>query len=136
MQVVEQQMYITKRNGEVVEFNSEKIKIAISKSVRATKSEIDEQNLDKIISDIVGEVSERFVDFYPNVENIQDIVEKHLIDNDLYEIAKAYILYREERRKEREKQQEITLEKARLGKLRVKKRDGRTILFDYKNIVD
>ncbi|MEN9625673.1 MAG: Ribonucleotide reductase alpha subunit, partial [archaeon] len=71
---------------------------------------------------------------YPNVENIQDIVEKHLILNGLYEIAKAYILYRDKRREEREKEQQITLEKARLGKLRVKKRDGSLSLFDFQKI--
>ncbi len=134
MQITEKQFFITKRTGEVVDFNSDKIKTAISKTVRATKKELSDEDLDKVVSGIVEEIQDRFVDFYPNVENIQDIVEKHLIDNDLYEIAKAYILYRAERRSEREKQQEITFEKARLGKLRVKKRDGRTILFDLNKI--
>ena len=134
MQITEKQFFITKRTGEVVDFDSDKIKTAISKTVRATKKELSNEDLDKIVSGIVEEIKNRFIDFYPNVENIQDIVEKHLIDNDLYEIAKAYILYRAERRNEREKQQEITFEKARLGKLRVKKRDGRTILFDLNKI--
>jgi len=134
MQVSETSIHITKRSGEVVDFDSNKIKVAISKAVRAIKKEIREEDLDKIVLDVVNEIQERFVDFYPNVENIQDIVEKHLIDNDLYEIAKAYILYRAKRREEREKQQEITLEKAKLGRLRVKKRDGRTILFNINRI--
>jgi len=134
MQLAESQMFITKRNGEVVEFNSEKIKKAIMKSVRSTKSEIDEKILDEIVSNIVNEVQTRFIDFYPNVENIQDIVEKHLVDNDLYELAKEYILYRAKRSEERKKQEEITFEKARLGRLRVKKRDGRTLLFDLSKV--
>jgi ribonucleoside-diphosphate reductase alpha chain len=133
-QVIDNQMFVTKRNGEVVNFDPEKIKIAIGKCIRAAKKEINQEGLNGIVNSIVEEIQTRFIDFYPNVENVQDIVEKHLIDNDLYEIAKGYILYRAKRREDREKQQEITIEKAKLGKLRVKKRDGRTILFDINKI--
>ena len=133
-QVIDNQMFVTKRNGEVVNFNPEKIKVAIGKCIRAAKKEINQEGLNQIVNSIVEEIQTRFIDFYPNVENVQDIVEKHLIDNDLYEIAKGYILYRAKRREDREKQQEITIEKAKLGKLRVKKRDGRTILFDINKI--
>jgi len=79
------------------------------------------------------EVEERFEEFYPNVENIQDIVEKHLVKNGLYEVAKVYILYRSERNKVREKKKEETIEKARLGRITVKKTSG-IELFDIKRI--
>ena len=41
---------------------------------------------------IIGlcEIENRFVDFYPNVENIQDLVEKHLMSNSLYNVSKSY----------------------------------------------
>ncbi|MEK6871428.1 MAG: ribonucleoside-diphosphate reductase subunit alpha, partial [Nanoarchaeota archaeon] len=42
--------------------------------------------------------------------------------------------YRDKRREEREKQQQVTLEKAHLGKLRIKKRDGSLTLFDFKKV--
>ncbi|MEN9626078.1 MAG: hypothetical protein RL557_406, partial [archaeon] len=103
MQVTEGAMSIIKRNGEIVAFDTERIKAAIRKAVIATKSELSEDVLNKVVINIVEEIKNRFVDFYPNVENIQDIVEKHLILNGLYEIAKAYILYRDKRREEREK---------------------------------
>ncbi|MEK6914577.1 MAG: ribonucleoside-diphosphate reductase subunit alpha [Nanoarchaeota archaeon] len=134
MQLVENKMFITKRNGEVVEFNSDKIKIAISKAIRVTKNEVNQDLINKIVDDIVEEIKNRFVDFYPNVENVQDIVEKHLVNNGLYEISKAYILYRAKRKEEREKQQEINIEKAKLGKLRVKESDGRISLFNINKI--
>ncbi len=133
-QVIDNKIFVTKRNGEVVDFDPEKIKIAIGKCIRAAKKEINQEGLNQIVNSIVEEIQTRFIDFYPNVENVQDIVEKHLIDNDLYEIAKGYILYRAKRREDREKQQEITIEKAKLGKLRVKKRDGKIILFDVNKI--
>ncbi|MEK6871429.1 MAG: ATP cone domain-containing protein, partial [Nanoarchaeota archaeon] len=123
MQLSETALSVIKRNGEVVAFDSEKIKNAVEKAVRAAKSEISGELLNRLIVNIIEEIKVRFVDFYPNVENIQDVVEKHLIMNNLYEIAKAYILYRDKRREEREKQQQVTLEKAHLGKLRIKKRD-------------
>ena len=113
-QVIDNKMFVTKRNGEVVDFNPEKIKIAIGKCIRAAKKEINQEGLNQIVDSIVEEIQTRFIDFYPNVENVQDIVEKHLIDNDLYEIAKGYILYRAKRREDREKQQEITIEKANI----------------------
>ena len=125
---------IAKRNGEIVEFDSSKIKNAIQKAVIATKQKLSEEILDEIVSDICVEISERFVDFYPNVENVQDIVEKHLVKKGLYEIAKSYILYRAKRMKEREEEKKQNLEKARLGKLKVKKIDGRTVLFDLLKI--
>lgn len=133
MQLIKK-MFVTKRNGEVVDFDPNKIKTAIAKTIRATKNEVNPEGLDKIVEEIVEEIQNRFIDFYPNVENVQDIVEKHLVNNGLYEISKAYILYRAKRREEREKQQEITIEKAKLGKLRVKKSDGRIILFDINKI--
>ena len=131
---IELEMSITKRNGEVVDFDPEKVKVAITKAVRANKNEVNPRGLDLIVKGIVEEIQDRFVDFYPNVENVQDIVVKHLMENELFEIAKGYILYREKRREAREKQQEITIEKVKLGRLRVKKRDGRTILFDINKV--
>ena len=84
--------------------------------------------------DIVDEIENRFNDFYPNVENIQDIVEKQLVLKGHYEIAKAYILYRDQRRKVRDQAKRRAIEDARLGKLTVEKRDGRKALFNVKRI--
>jgi hypothetical protein len=87
---------VVKRNGEVVEFDEARIRNAVVKAVRATGKdpEVDEQRLDRLVDRVVEEIGGRFTEFYPNVENIQDIVEKHLVLDGMYEIAKAYILYR------------------------------------------
>ena len=132
--ITELSLMVTKRNGEVVSFDPTKIKSAISKAVRAAGQSLEEQTLNKIVEDIVEEVQGRFVDFFPNVENVQDIVEKHLVKGGLYEIAKLYILYRDKRKEAREKEKKEVLEKVRLGKLRVKKSDGIFVLFDYNKI--
>ncbi|MEM1685045.1 MAG: ribonucleotide reductase N-terminal alpha domain-containing protein, partial [Nanopusillaceae archaeon] len=44
---------------------------------------------------------------YPHVEEIQDIIEQVLIENNLYETAKVFILYRKEREKIREEKKKI-----------------------------
>ncbi|MCP5462176.1 MAG: ribonucleoside-diphosphate reductase subunit alpha [bacterium] len=132
--MLETKLMVTKRTGELVEFDVIRIKNAILKAVQATGQQIGPNLIDKIVDDITNEVEQRFIDFFPNVENIQDIVEKHLVMNGLYEIAKAYILYRANRQKLREQEKEETISRSILGKLTVKKRDSRNVLFNIKKI--
>lgn len=88
---------IKKRNGEKVEFDSNKISIAINKAGEET-GEIDfddSVNLMVDVDDKIRDISEL------TVENIQDVVESVLMDSEYKETAKAYILYREQRNRER-----------------------------------
>ncbi len=125
---------VVKRTGEVVDFDGVRIRNAVAKAVGATGADVGNTSLDRLIGDISDEIDSRFLDFYPNVENIQDIVEKHLVRDGHYEIAKAYILYRAERSKVREEARSRAIESARLGKLTVRKSDGRTMLFNVKYV--
>jgi ribonucleoside-diphosphate reductase alpha chain len=125
---------IVKRNGEVVSFERLRIRNAIGKAVRAVGADVEAAQLDLVVDHIVAEVEERFTDFYPNVENIQDIVEKHLVREGFYEIAKAYILYRADRQRQRDASRAHAAERARLGRLTVQTADGRTELFNLKRL--
>ena len=125
---------VVKRNGEVVGFDEGRIRNAIQKAVDATAADVDSRRLDRLADGIVEEIGSRFTDFFPNVENIQDIVEKHLVLDGLYEVAKAYILYRAERQKMRLEAKERAIQDARLGKLTVVKREGQTALFNVKKL--
>jgi ribonucleoside-diphosphate reductase alpha chain len=129
---------VVKRNGEVVEFDEARIRNAVIKAVRATGKEADiaDGRIERLVDRVCEEIDGRFTDFFPNVENIQDIVEKHLVMDGLYEIAKAYILYRAERQSLRQEAKKRAIEDARLGKLTVVKRDGHTALFNAKKIED
>ena len=94
---------IRKRNGTVTSFNKEKITNAIYKALDATGQR--DLNLAEQLSD--GVLSKLYqqgfsASYTPSVEDIQDMVEATLIDKGLSEIAKAYILYRHERRKIRD----------------------------------
>ena len=128
------ELRVVKRTGEVVPFDPERIKSAIGKAIGAVDRELPEPALDHLVASINEEIGSRFLEFYPNVENIQDIVEKHLVRQGHYEISKAYILYRAERQKERLESQQQALVNAQLGKLTVKKRDGRTQLLNIRTI--
>ncbi len=84
-------MQVIKRDGTIVEYNSEKINIAIekankevSKKYRATQEEIN-----GIIEYIEDLRKKRIL-----VEDIQDIIEQKLMEIGKYELAKEYITYR------------------------------------------
>jgi len=96
---------IIKRDGRKVHFDALKIRNAIEKAVFSVGKEgID---LDKLTSEVIDLVSTKFSKTTPTVENIQDIVEEVLMNNQLSEIAKAYILYREERSRLRNQQNRL-----------------------------
>ncbi len=128
-------MKVVKRTGEVVPFDRDRIRVAIEKAIEATGG-LSPVERDGLVSAIVDEISGRFTDFYPNVENIQDVVEKHLVLAGHYETAKAYILYRADRQKVRDEAKQRAIEDVRLGKLTAVKRDGRSVLFNARKVED
>ena len=87
---------IKKRDGQVVPFDQDKITIAIFKAAKAVGgSDFDRARL---LSDQAVEILEsNFPDEVPAVEEIQDVVEKVLIEHGHAKTAKAYILYRKQR---------------------------------------
>jgi len=94
--------YVRKRNGRLEEFDSSRITNAIWKAARAVGGK--DKELAKRLSDqVVAEVEKRFgEDGVPTVEEIQDLVEKILIENGHAKTAKAYILYRKQHQDLRE----------------------------------
>jgi len=93
---------IKKRDGRIVDFDQKKITNAIYKAITAT-DQGDGKKAKKLSDAVVRILNRRFKkDEIPTVEQIQDIVEEVLILEGLVETAKAYILYREQRRRIRE----------------------------------
>jgi len=93
---------VQKRDGTIADFDQERITNAIFKALTAT-NQGDGKKSKRISEKIVKFLNRRFKkDEIPNVEQIQDIVEEVLILENLVETAKAYILYRDQRRKMRE----------------------------------
>lgn len=97
---------VVKRDGKIVEFNSEKITNAIEKAARVTK-EFD-QSTAKSLTEKVVELTQNLVNKKgenlkaASVEEIQDIVEYILLSSDYKKTAKSYMLYREQQSKLRD----------------------------------
>ena len=86
---------IKKRDGRVVEFDSSKITAAIAKAGKAT-DEFSEREARKLTLRVLTLSHDMRLGPMPEVEEIQDIVERVLLDSPFYKTAKAYILYREQ----------------------------------------
>ncbi|HVI40961.1 MAG TPA: ATP cone domain-containing protein, partial [Anaerovoracaceae bacterium] len=88
---------IIKRDRSIVLFKKEKIVLAIFKAAKAVGGN-DFSTSEKLADEAIRMAEERYPDGIADVEGIQDIVEKVLIENGHARTAKAYILYREKRR--------------------------------------
>ena len=87
-------MNIRKRTGEVVPFQEEKILNAMKKAFSGQAQELDDRVLDEMLSVVLKRLQENGG---LTVERVQDEVERVLMECGHYEVAKAYILYREKR---------------------------------------
>jgi ribonucleoside-triphosphate reductase len=88
--------FIRKRDGRLAPFEEEKITAAIQKSVRAVGGS-NMQQAAGIARQVVGILEVIYKDDrIPTVENVQDLVEKILIENGHAKTAKAFILYRQQ----------------------------------------
>lgn len=87
-------MKIRKRNGELVEFIPGKIKSALEKAFVGQEKKIDEEELSKLLTTLLSRLPN---DEGLTVELVQDEAERVLMEYGWYDVAKAYILYREKR---------------------------------------
>ena len=92
---------IQKRNGAIVDFELWKIEAAIAKAAEVV-GESRQMVPETLAKEVYIELEEQFSNKVPTVEQVQDVVETVLIRYDHAEMAKAYILYREKRREDRE----------------------------------
>ena len=89
---------VEKRNGSIVDFENDKIEIAIGKAMKETEKGLDEA----LAAQIAEIISEEFKDLdVVHIEQIQDSVEVHLMKT-RPDVARKYIIYREERTRLRE----------------------------------
>ena len=88
------EMEIRKRNGESVPFQQEKIFNAMKKAFDGQGREIGSRELNEILAAVLDNLAAAAP---LTVERVQDEVERTLMERGYYEVAKAYILYREKR---------------------------------------
>ena len=92
-------MKIQKRDGQLQEFEGEKIAQAIRKAFSSTGTLIEESVLKEIIEDITKAAAADKPML--SVEVVQDLVEEELMQHQFYKEAKNYILYRQKRTESR-----------------------------------
>ena len=92
---------IKKRDGSIEKFHPEKITWAIFKAATACGGN-DFQRAEELCRQVIDMAELKYANSIPDVEGIQDLVEKVLIENGHARTAKAYILYREKRKSARE----------------------------------
>ena len=99
---------IQKRDGRIVDFDLDRITQAIWKAAQAVGG-TDIEEAQKIANQVAAvlEVFFKGDDEIPSVEQIQDLVEKILIEGGHAKTAKAYIIYRQKQTEEREEREAI-----------------------------
>ena len=132
------QLSVVRRNGSITPFKSNKISNAIKKAflaqtkVRNNKDHDikDEENIHKTVSKITNKVvkalTRRIADGdMMHIEDIQDQVELALMREEYYKVARAYVIYREQRAVSRYHSNKLK-EKVggKVSSMKVKKRDG------------
>lgn len=127
-------MEIKKRSGEVVPFDQSKIKLAISKSYVDVNYKANEELTDAIANAVAAEIAAVFANRIPGVEDVQNIVERKLMESNLFDVAKAYIIYRYEHTKVREEKKAEVLEKIDKSEIMVRKRNGTTEPFSIQKV--
>ena len=106
---------VTKRDGQVVDFNISKISAAIGKAFEAQGKQYTQDIIDLLALKVTADYEPKIVDGVVTVEAIQDSVESVLIAAGYADVAKCYILYRKQREKIR---------------------NMKSTILDYKQVVD
>ncbi len=100
------QTHIRKRDDRIEPFNETKITNAIFKAAQSVGGE-DRQTAMEVTLEVIKELNKKPSDYIYSVEEIQDVVEKTLIERGHAKTAKAYILYRSKRSMIREGRTEL-----------------------------
>ena len=121
---------VEKRSGEIVQFNIEKIRQAVKRASAEAglKSLTTDQKIEELCDIIEKDLNEKFAqESLIRVEDIHNVVEEHLMRAELYTVAKAYIIHRAEKAKQR-------TESISLKKLLVTKSNGTKVHFNPSRI--
>ena len=104
--LLETKKKVVKRDGRVVPFDRDKIKLAVEKALAAAGGYVSSFMANRVASDVEMVLAEINKPSF-EVEFVQDEVERALIKNNLATAAKLFILYRSERTKAREGRSEL-----------------------------
>lgn len=122
---------VIRRNGTVTPFDANKIAVAMTKAFLAVEGETAASScrIHEKVSILTKKISDTFIRRLHSagtlhIEDVQDQVELELMRTGEYKVAKAYVLYREERRRAREQEQQEAASKKDEAILHVTLPDG------------
>ncbi len=105
-------MQVIRRNGMVSKFDASKITVAMTKAFLAVEghsaaaSRRVHESVEQLTAEVVGALSRRMSEGRTfHIEDIQDQVELALMRSEHHKVARAYVLYREERTRQRAEQE-------------------------------
>jgi len=131
---------VIKRNGKVVPFEDDKIKVAITKAFLAVES--GNAAASERIHTKVNELTKNVVDVFKrrmpsggtlHIEEIQDQVELQLMRSEELDVAKSYILYRAGRTQERKKET-LDIDIPDVPEINITKTDGSVVPLDVEKV--
>ncbi len=127
---------IKKRNGALVDFDQPKIVSAVGKAFQAVLGDPHLDDSRAIAEIVAGAIRLRYggTALNPQVEEIQDLVERALMERNYFDVAKAYIIYRYEHAKIREEQKEEVAKKIEERGLLIVKRNGEREIFSIDQV--
>ncbi len=125
------QLRVIKRDGRMITYDKTRIRNAMKKAFLAVEGDgaDSSQRIEEIVNRLTDQITEMFFKRWPDggtihIEAIQDKVELALMYAGLHKIARSYVLYREERRKER---QEKLQQAASNNQLHITLDDGKKV---------
>lgn len=129
---------VIRRNGNIVGYNPDKIKVAVTKTFLAVEGEeaSGSSRIHDITQQLTDVITETFIRRMPqggtiHIEDIQDQVELTLMRAGEHKVARAYVLYREEHRKARQSAEVINQATLPKSTLNVTLKDGTQAPLDF-----
>jgi ribonucleoside-diphosphate reductase alpha chain len=133
------QLRVIKRNGKAAPFDISKISVAVTKAFLAVEGgqAAASSRIHELVKELATHIEQAFLRRLPtggtlHIEDIQDQVELALMRAGEHKAARAYVLYREERRKARE--QETTTQPAIVTDIHVTLHDGARVPLDVNRL--
>lgn len=129
--------FIKNRDWDLVHFDKTRIERAIEKAAEAVRHS-DMDFIDMVTDDVLSEIKDFIINSeweeFVTIEFIQDSVERKLMEFGEFQVAKQYIIYRNERSIAREKQKEKVEKKLEKQTLKITKSDGKKEAFNIEKI--
>lgn len=103
-------MEIIRRNGLIEEFEEKKIVRVVRLAFESVEKAVSEEEIRRLLKVVKAKVTAELKDGQIRVEEVQDLVEKTLMEENYYEVLRSFILYREKRSQKRRVRERIAEE--------------------------